>query len=286
MNELLEFKEVLIKKIEDTVEERILDHELKDMIKYSLYNYGKLFRPLLLLKICKLYAGDMDKAMNYAIALEMIHTYSLVHDDLPSFDNDDLRRGQATSHKVYGEANAILVGDALLNLAHEIMIDNITHAKDKEISLLISQASGVNGMIYGQFLDMKDYSNLEVNEDIPYIINIYKTGMLIKASIISGYLCSNKFDKNEYELLNDYAVKLGILFQITDDLLECIDDIDIGKDKDSDKKNNKLTYVSILGKENTINKKDEFIKELINLSNKLNISFFEDLTYYIADRIS
>lgn len=218
-----------------------------DSLEYSLKAGGKRIRPILTVKVAEMLKGDIDTAYELGIAIEYIHTYSLIHDDLPAMDDDDYRRGQLSNHKVFGEGMAILAGDALLTLAFEQLSDLNLPAEDKiTVINLIARMAGFRGMVGGQSLDLK-FEDIRV--DFGNLNNIHhlKTGALFKAAILGGVYCAQT-TKKEREALKNYAAKLGLLFQITDDILDKTGDSEVlGKEVGSDEKSNKSTYVSLLG---------------------------------------
>jgi geranylgeranyl diphosphate synthase type II len=232
--------------------EEYVPQKLKEAMEYSLFAGGKRLRPILLLEISKTFGNNIENSIPLACGIEMIHTYSLIHDDLPPMDNDDYRRGKLTNHKVFGEDIAILAGDALLNYALEIMIDHSMRLSGENQKYYlkavreIAKASGVGGMITGQVADIM---NVQCDDDIATLefINHYKTGQLIKASVLAGALVQGVSNK-VIEELTSYSKKIGLAFQIVDDILDVVgDEKKMGKNLHSDEKNNKKTYVDIYG---------------------------------------
>ena len=220
-----------------------------DAMRYSIFSGGKRLRPQLILAACTGLGGNIDTAMPFACAVEMIHTYSLIHDDLPAMDNDDLRRGKATSHIKYGEAIAILAGDALLNLAYEVM-GEACEKNPKQISALraIARASGAYGMVAGQAADIL-WENKTIDESALIYIHAHKTAALIKACLEAGGILSEA-DLRQQSDLSEIGENLGLAFQIRDDLLDMtLSTEEMGKPALSDIKNNKATYVSLFGLE-------------------------------------
>ncbi len=222
-------------------------------MRYSLMAGGKRMRPVLSLAVCELLDGSMEEVMPYACAIEMIHTYSLIHDDLPAMDNDDYRRGRLTSHKVFGEGIAVLAGDALLNHAFETMI-NYTYsnpggitAKLKAMSV-IATASGANGMIGGQVVDLES-EDREIQAEILRYMHRCKTGAMINASVLSAaILC--KAEKKDIEALETYSNNIGLAFQIKDDILDIEGNPEkLGKNIGSDIDNKKTTFITLYGME-------------------------------------
>lgn len=221
---------------------------IEKAMSYSVLGESKMIRAGLIVASGKINKNiSKSSLITFASAVELIHTYSLIHDDLPAMDDDDLRRGKKSNHIVFGEANAILAGDALQTLAYEIICnDSSTNDKDKiEAIKMISKACGKNGMVYGQHLDI----NAETKKiDKHSIENIHqlKTGKLIQCSVMLGQI-SNE-NNNEINSFQSFGKKIGLAFQITDDILEAISSEEIlGKDIQSDVKNCKSTYVSVLG---------------------------------------
>ena len=226
-----------------------IDTKIFKAMDYSLLGGGKRLRPILLMSSADAVAGNGENFIHVACALEMIHTYSLIHDDLPAMDNDDYRRGKLTNHKVFGEATAILAGDALLTHAFDIM----TRQEAEPATLIavireISQASGIAGMIGGQSIDLQSEGK-RLNLKSLRQMHLGKTGALFRASIRSGAILAGAND----EQLNDltqYAENFGLAFQITDDILDITGDEKIlGKPVGSDKRNKKSTYVTLMAPE-------------------------------------
>lgn len=220
---------------------------IHESMEYSLFAGGKRLRPILTMAGCEICGGEAAQAMPFACAVEMIHTYSLIHDDLPAMDNDDYRRGKPTNHRMFGEGIAVLAGDGLLNSAYELLL-NITPLDERAIRAIrvIARASGAEGMIGGQVLDLENEER-QVTIQVLNDMHSRKTGALICASLLAGALnagCSEE----EYLKLQDFGNKLGLAFQIQDDILDVIGDQKVmGKDIGSDAVKNKSTYVSLLG---------------------------------------
>jgi len=252
---------------------------LKESIIYSLVNDGKKIRPLSFLYLLKFYNIDYKEYFDVALAVELVHTYSLVHDDLPEMDDDKFRRGVLSVYGKYGQSNAVLVGDELLNNANLIMfkaikkLDNIQEIKNAvSASEIILNSSGINGMIYGQFLDLEN--KVEDLSDIEKI-NDLKTGELFKAAILSGAKLAGASDEDLLHL-EIYAKNLGLVFQLQDDLFDFEEDVKL----------NKKTFATVLGK-NEVEKK---INDLNRISfeeiNKIsgNKDFFIDFIDFMAKR--
>ncbi len=255
---------------------------LYDSMDYSLFTGGKRIRPILCLEACRVFSGSPDKAIAYAVAIEMIHTYSLVHDDLPSMDNDDYRRGQLTNHKEFGEDIAILAGDGLLNSAYEaslatIMAYESLEDRNRGIEALyeISKYSGADGMIAGQVVDVRTESK---NFDQARLIYMYenKTAGLIRGGLVAGAIMGGA-SREEIEIIRKFGFNLGLAYQIQDDLLDLDEDIIIDKP----------TYPALLGEERAKEAMEFYSKEALSLLKSLNnenTNFLEDLTLKLVDR--
>ena len=223
-----------------------LQEDLREAMFYSVFAGGKRLRPMLLLGACEAVCGKYtDAALDFACALEMIHTYSLIHDDLPAMDNDDFRRGKPTSHKQFGEAMAILAGDALLTRAFETMTNMCLKSPESIYAMhAIVSAAGDNGMIAGQVADMH-FMHKNADGGTLFSIHKAKTGALFAAAFEAGALLGGESDAKN---MREVGVKLGWAFQILDDLLdETATSAQLGKPTGSDQKNQKNTYVSVHG---------------------------------------
>lgn len=245
---------------------------LEEPMKYSLLSQGKRLRPFIVLEVYKLFSGaeaSVERAMPFACALEMIHTYSLIHDDLPCMDNDDYRRGRLTNHKVYGEANALLAGDALLTYAFSLIASN-TLVSDKCIRLAVntlSDCSGFAGMAGGQMIDI----NARVNSfDELKKMHELKTGALIKCAVLLGYFASCDTPNDDVIAdLTKFATNIGLAFQIRDDILDKIaDESTLGKPVGSDEKNNKMTSLSYMSIEKAQKAVDDYTNEAVDIIEK------------------
>lgn len=260
---------------------------LSESMSYSLVGGGKRIRPVLALASAEAVGGDAEKILPAAIALELIHTYSLIHDDLPAMDNDDYRRGRLSNHKVFGEANAILAGDGLLTYAFEILADPVLSQPEKQLRVIreVAVAAGKTGMVGGQVLDVagegKQLSLKEIEE-----IHKAKTGALLSVSARLGGILAGGTEL-QVEALTDYAQALGLAFQIKDDILDVIGDSEtLGKPAGSDLRQGKATYVSLLGLEGAarqlhtqIQKAQSALKLMDNSS-----AFLNELAVYIEQR--
>lgn len=266
---------------------------LYESMKYSLIAGGKRLRPVLLLAACDFAGGNINEAIPYAVALEYIHTYSLIHDDLPAMDNDDLRRGIPTNHRVYGEALAILAGDGLLTTAFETMNrDMMMYLDDqkrlsKRIKAIneIAKGAGVRGMVAGQVSDMENEDSSVSNEMLEYI-HLNKTGALIKAALKSGLYLGNPTEIM-LEDFDIFAENLGLAYQIADDILDETGDQELlGKEVHHDAKDNKNTYTSINGIEKAKEKLEILTENAVRSISEYydNAEFFRNLVLELKDR--
>lgn len=254
-------------------------------MQYSLSNGGKRLRPVLVLEFCKMCGGDVEKAMPYACAIEYIHTYSLIHDDLPCMDDDDMRRGKPSCHKMYGEATALLAGDALLTHAFEIIANaDLSDEQNAMAVSLLAQNSGVGGMIGGQVLDLKYEASDPSISDL-LTVHKLKTGALISAACILGCIAAGASDE-KILAASQFAYFLGIAFQIKDDLLDVLGDEEkLGKPIGSDAENDKTTYVSLVGVEKAQQDVELLTKNAIEkLSAFDNSDFVKTLADYLINR--
>lgn len=233
------------KKLESSI---TADNSAAQAMKYSLLSGGKRIRPILLLEFYALCGGKGDNALNFAAALEMIHTYSLIHDDLPCMDNDDMRRGRPSCHKAFGEDTALLAGDALLTLAFKTAAETDGIPADRVLKAIavLAENAGISGMVGGQVEDLAfEKSGATIDE----LRGMYlkKTSCLLSAGAVCGSILAGA-DEKELKYAAEYAEKLGLAFQIIDDILDCTsDEKTLGKPIGSDEKNGKTTYVTLLG---------------------------------------
>lgn len=253
---------------------------LKESIEYSLVNDGKKIRPLSFLYLLKYYGVDYSKHFDIALAIELVHTYSLVHDDLPEMDNDDYRWGKYTNHKVFGQDIAVLTGDAMLTLAFEVLSECDVEASLKvRLIKQFANYSGAMGMIAGQVYDVKQ-KNYDVDADYLRRMHSLKTGRLIELPMDFACLVANKLD--EYNEVKEFGQQLGIAYQIKDDILDYYGDFEkIGKlPSDEDM----ITYLSFYG----IEECEELLKKhtlnAINVAKRLNNNLLEDFANYLLKR--
>ncbi len=227
-------------------EDEAFDARLAESMKYSLMAGGKRLRPILLMAAADAAGGRGEDYLTSACALEMIHTYSLIHDDLPAMDNDDYRRGRLTNHKVYGAGIATLAGDALLTLAFEVLTRQQGVSPETILRVVkeVSTAAGPDGMVGGQALDLASEGK-RIDQDTLRRMHMAKTGALFRAAVRSGAILAGA-DEAKLAALTDYAEAFGLAFQITDDILDVTgDEAAIGKPVGSDERNHKSTYVTL-----------------------------------------
>lgn len=239
-----------------------------EAMNYSVKAGGKRLRPLLMLETAKLFCEKIESIFPFMAAIEMIHTYSLVHDDLPAMDNDEYRRGKKTTHAKYGEDLGILAGDGLLNLAYEVMSDAIIEADDSAKAAkafqIIAKKAGVFGMVGGQTVDIISEGKEIDLDTIMYIHNL-KTAALIEASMMAGAVLGGA-DNEEIGIVEKIAKNIGIAFQIQDDILDITSTTEVlGKPVMSDEKNHKITYVSICGLDKSKENVAKYSEEAMNL---------------------
>lgn len=244
-----------------------LPESLHKSMRYSIFAGGKRVRPALMLAACEAVGGPIDAAVPAACAMEMIHTYSLIHDDLPAMDDDDFRRGRPTNHKVFGDAIAILAGDALLTEAFILMSNPEFVARVGAESAAaaireIARCAGSRGMVGGQVVDMESEGKPDIDFAIVEYIHTHKTGALIKASVKAGAILGGA-DQAGVEALTRYGEAVGLAFQIADDILDIEGTTEqIGKDAGSDQARGKATYPAVIG----IHQSKERARELVDLA--------------------
>ena len=257
-------------------------------IQYSLMNGGKRIRPVLTLEFCRMCGGDINNALAFACAIEMIHTYSLIHDDLPCMDNDEMRRGKPACHVEFGESYALLAGDALLTYAFEYALKSDFMQKDPscaaEALRILSTCSGISGMIGGQVVDLKS-EDKHVTIDTLRIMDSLKTGALIKAAALMGTVIGGGNNEQKQAAVQ-YAENLGQAFQIVDDILDVTaDEATLGKPVGSDKESGKSTYVSLLGLDQSQKIADELTNKAIEALDAFEDNgFLIELTKSLASR--
>ena len=256
------------KRINELFEARKIEPKLNEAMAYSINAGGKRVRPVLHMLANRLLDGDYQESLDMACAIEMIHTYSLIHDDLPALDNDKLRRGKLTNHMVFGEAFAILAGDGLLNMAYEVMIANAInypehisqHVKAMDV---VAQAAGVSGMISGQCADILNEDVEEEKIDINIVDNIHinKTGKILSASLCSGAIMADAKD-DQLQAIKTYGNNIGLAFQVIDDVLDITGtEKNLGKSVGKDVEAKKMTFPHVYGLDNSLKIAKDLVDE-------------------------
>jgi geranylgeranyl pyrophosphate synthase len=285
---LSEVKELVKIKLTDSIGDSNL---IEESMLYSSLADSKMIRAGLIFASAETNPNlDISSVITLATSIELMHTYSLVHDDLPCMDDDDMRRNQPSNHIKYGEANAVLTGDALQALAYEILCNDINlSAQDKIRAIkLLSQACGKNGMVLGQHLDIQNETNLKEisQEDLDYIHQL-KTGKLIECSVLFGQI-NNNLSQDQLKNFNNFSSKLGLAFQIVDDVLDVTESTEIlGKTNNSDLKNNKHTYVSLIGIEKAKKRAGQLIESAIedlSMNNMQKTDKLVSIASYLIER--
>ncbi len=277
---MTEKRQVVDKKLDLLVAENSEIPIITKAMRYSLFAGGKRLRPILALMSCELLRGSEEEVLPFACCIEMIHTYSLIHDDLPAMDNDDLRRGKPTNHKVYGEGYAVLAGDALLNHAFETMTGIIVRNPKLEYIKamdIIGRASGVSGMIGGQCIDL--YSeNKCIDIDTLKKMHAKKTGALITASLAAGAVLSDA-PEDDIKNIMEYGDLIGLAFQVADDILDVSGSTEkLGKCINQDAKFHKANFISCYGLE----KSGQIAKELVEEAKK-KLKIYGNRGYYLSE---
>ena len=266
---LSQVKELVINKIRLSIGKSNL---IEEVMSYSALAESKMIRAGLVFASSRTNKNiHEDSIITLASAVELMHTYSLIHDDLPCMDDDDLRRNQPSSHIKYGEANAVLSGDALQALAYEIIVNDIQMNSDEKVKTIkiLSKACGKNGMVYGQHLDIQNENNKDVDKDMLDQIHNLKTGKLIECSVMLGQIGSDI----KISLFKEFASHIGLAFQITDDILDVTQTEEVlGKNKNSDIKNNKITYIDVLGLDGAKEKAKELTELSLNTLDRIDVS--------------
>jgi len=275
--------EEYLHRIMDSVKD---DFKIKEAMEYSLFAGGKRVRPVLAMGVCEMLGGNPERVMPFACAIELIHTYSLIHDDLPCMDDDDLRRGMPTSHKKFGEDMAVLTGDALQSLAFEIMAQSDENPQIiLECIRTVAVAAGISGMVGGQELDIA--SKRETAEELERI-NLLKTGALIAASCWMGAIIAG-CDVSQMQNVGIFAKNLGLAFQVKDDILDMTGTREeLGKTVGTDDRKGIQTYASLLGLEGAERLLEEYIEEAKFAIHEFGEKsyFLQDLANYIRERKS
>ena len=289
MKEYMQKKIELINQELDSIysKDTALNATLAKSMNYSLMAGGKRLRPILIMAAADAVGADGEKFLHLATSIEMIHTYSLIHDDLPAMDNDDYRRGKLTNHKVFGDGIAILAGDALLTMAFEVIADSPNIDTEKKLKVIkeMSSAAGAEGMVGGQVIDLESECK-HIDMDTLRKMHSAKTGALFCAAIRSGAILGGATDKQLADL-TQYARCFGLAFQITDDILDVTgDEASIGKPVGSDEKNHKSTYVTL----GSLQSAQELAQKAVNEAKKAladfgtEADFLRELVDYLISR--
>lgn len=238
--------------------------KIYEAMRYSLMAGGKRLRPILCLAACEMMGGTIDMAMATACAVEMIHTMSLIHDDLPAMDNDDYRRGKLTNHKVYGDDIAILAGDGLLAYAFEYVITHTHNVPLERVTQVIARlghATGATGLVGGQVLDLESEGKTDISLETLNFIHRHKTGALLEACVVCGGIIAGA-SSTEVQRLSRYSQNIGLAFQIIDDILDITQtDEQLGKTAGKDQQAQKVTYPSLWGLEESQQKAQELVED-------------------------
>ena len=266
LNSYLKQQKALVEQALDRSIEIARPEKIYEAMRYSLLAGGKRLRPILCLATCDLTGGTEEMAMATACALEMIHTMSLIHDDLPAMDNDDYRRGKLTNHKVYGEDIAILAGDGLLSYAFEYVATQTKNVAPENILRVVAclgRTVGAAGLVGGQVLDLESEGKSDITAETLSFIHTHKTGALLEASVISGAILANA-PQEDITRLSQYAKNIGLAFQIIDDILDITaTDEQLGKTAGKDLEAKKATYPSLWGLEKSRFKAQELVDNAI-----------------------
>lgn len=283
----IEFTEKELKNFNNYSHENRPQVKLIDAMNYSLRAGGKRLRPALVYAFCEALGGEMETAAAPACAIEMVHTFSLIHDDLPAMDNDDFRRGKPSCHKVFGDAMAILAGDALAVLPFEIIADTPRLTAEQKVLIIsvLANSVGRDGMIGGQVIDMENEKSDSVDEE--NLRNLYrcKTGQLIAVSCVMGAICADA-ENETIRAAAEYGLRLGFAFQLIDDILDVTSTTEeLGKPVGSDAESNKNTYVSLFGIEKAQEAADKATSEALEWLDAIpNNEFLIELTETLLKR--
>ena len=286
--ELSKYQEIINKELPKYLkDEDVPEKVLNESVQYSVMAGGKRIRPILVLATYQLFKDDYEICLPYAIAIEMIHNFSLIHDDLPGIDNDDFRHGKLTNHKKYNEATAILAGDNLLNYGYNIISHDLLNGNmlDNKIRILSLFSDAIDRMIAGEYIDT-EYEGKQISHDNLEYIHQNKTGALIKLSVQMGALLANETTTN-FDKLTSYAEKIGLSFQIKDDILSVEGDSAIlGKPVGNDQERGKCTYVTKYGLEEAKKMLNDLTNEAVSIIDEFGPKgeFLKELALYIANR--
>lgn len=289
--ELKKYQNIIENELEKYIRKQVCPEKtLNESMEYSLMAGGKRLRPILILSTYKLFKDDYEICMPYVVAIEMVHNFSLIHDDLPGIDNDDIRHGKLTNHKKYNEATAILAGDGLLNQAYILISEDLKNTRNQEelakkLQVFNEFSKAIDRMIAGEYVDT-EFEGKPISSDYLEYIHTNKTGALLRLCVRMGAILANS-SKQDLENLTTYAEKIGLAFQIKDDILsEEGNELITGKPVGNDREKNKCTYVTKYGLEESKN----ILEEIINQSIKIlepygeRAEFLKKLAIYIKDR--
>ncbi|MCR5146962.1 MAG: polyprenyl synthetase family protein [Clostridia bacterium] len=291
----MDFKNELINKstiVNEELKKYLKNYEcpekvLNESVEYSLMAGGKRIRPVLIMATYELFRNDVERVLPFAVAMEMVHTFSLIHDDLPGIDNDDYRRGKLTNHKKYNEATAILAGDTLLNNAYNVILNDINisdESKLQKLQALKEMSDGIERMIAGEYVDT-EFEGKEISSQYLEYMHENKTGALIKASARIGAIMAGA-DEESLDKLTAYAEKIGLAFQVKDDILSEIGDSkELGKPVGNDKERGKCTYTTKYGLEKAQEMLANITNDAVGIVETFdNGEFLKELALYIANR--
>lgn len=287
LNEYVEYTEKELKKYNNYSNENRPQVSLIDAMNYSLKAGGKRIRPALVFAFCEALGAEKEIASAPACAIEMIHTFSLIHDDLPAMDNDDMRRGKPSCHKAFGEAMAILAGDALAVLPFEIIADASALTAEQKVLIIsvLANSVGRDGMVGGQVIDMENENRTDIDEE--NLKNMYrcKTGQLLAVSCVMGAICADASTET-IRAAAEYGLRLGLAFQIIDDILDITSTTEeLGKPINSDAENNKTTFVSLYGIEKARKMADKVTSEAMEwLDTVEDNEFLKEFTEHLLRR--
>lgn len=281
-----DYKKIIEQKLDEYIPIKYPE-EIWESMRYSVLAGGKRLRPVLCLETCKVLSGDYTQAIPTACAIEMLHSQSLIHDDLPCMDNDDYRRGKPTNHKVFGESTAVLAGDALLSFAPQIIIQKTPKTVPEQSILRVLEeflvSAGAEKLIAGQVVDIASEGK-QIDKQTLNFIHDNKTAALFKLSLRTGAILGGA-DENTLKALTDYAEKLGLAFQIMDDILDVTSTLEeLGKTPGKDEKEGKVTYISFYGLEESKKQLSSLCSEACDILEKNNID--SDILKEIAKNIS
>lgn len=281
-----DYKKIIEQKLDEYLPVKYPE-EIWESMRYSVLAGGKRLRPVLCLETCKVLSGDYTQAIPTACAIEMLHSQSLIHDDLPCMDNDDYRRGKPTNHKVFGESTAVLAGDALLSFAPQIIIQKTPKTVPEQSILRVLEeflvSAGAEKLIAGQVVDIASEGK-QIDKQTLNFIHDNKTAALFKLSLRTGAILGGA-DENTLKALTDYAEKLGLAFQIMDDILDVTSTLEeLGKTPGKDEKEGKVTYISFYGLEESKKQLSSLCSEACDILEKNNID--SDILKEIAKNIS